>query len=115
MTKALMITLEDWWRSQPDPPMIQKIHLQVGEFTCVEPASLDFAFTSQSKGTFLEGVELVIESVAFVAHCPRCQQDYRPQIGEQYGCPTCQEPLTEIISGRELKIKSLECQDPCIK
>ena len=115
MTKALMITLEDWWRSQPGSPVISKVHLQVGEFTCVEPLSLEFAFTAQSQGTFLQGAELVIESVPFVAHCLRCQQDYHPQMGEQYACPTCRDPLTEIVSGRELRIKSLECEDPCIK
>ncbi|MEL6854265.1 MAG: hydrogenase maturation nickel metallochaperone HypA, partial [Cyanobacteria bacterium J06607_13] len=36
------------------------LHLTVGEFTCVEPQSLQFAFAAQTQGTFLEGVALVI-------------------------------------------------------
>jgi hydrogenase nickel incorporation protein HypA/HybF len=44
MTKALILTVKDWWESQPERPQISQIHLIVGKFTCVEPASLQFAF-----------------------------------------------------------------------
>ena len=44
MTKALILTVQEWWQEQPQKPQIEKIHLIVGKFTCVEPASLKFAF-----------------------------------------------------------------------
>lgn len=44
MTKALIMTVKDWYSSQPEQPQIQKVHLVVGKFTCVEPASLQFTF-----------------------------------------------------------------------
>lgn len=110
MTKALLMTLRDWWESQPDRPKIDKVHLVVGQFTCVEPASLQFAFEVQTRGTFLAGSELVIRETPLIAFCHTCQSEYAPQIGLQYACPTCQSPMDDIRSGRELKIDRIEYQ-----
>ena len=108
MTKALIITVRDWWELQPEQPQIAKIHLIVGQFTCVEPVSLQFAFDAQTQGTFLAGAELAITETPLIAFCQTCQQDYRPVIGLQYACPTCQAPMDDIRSGRELKIDRIE-------
>ena len=109
MTKALIGTIRDWWDSQPEQPTIEKVHLVVGTFTCVEPASLQFAFDVQTQGTFLDGAQLVIQDIPLVAHCHTCQTDYLPEVGRQYSCPTCNSPMEDIRSGRELKIDRLEC------
>lgn len=108
MTEALFVTIEDWWVSQPERPQIDRVHLKVGDFTCVEPASLEFAFAARKRGTFLQNAELAIARVPFVAYCHPCQAEYSPTIGEQYACPTCHAPLEEIRSGRELKIDRVE-------
>ncbi|MBD1875359.1 hydrogenase maturation nickel metallochaperone HypA [Nodosilinea sp. FACHB-131] len=108
MTKALILTVRNWWESQPDRPNITKIHLMVGQFTCVEPAGLQFAFEVQTRQTFLENAALVIQDVPLVAFCHPCQQEYQPEIGRQYACPTCQAPMDDIRSGRELKIDRIE-------
>lgn len=108
MTKALLITVQDWWESQPDRPKVQRIHLVVGQFTCVEPVSLQFAFEVQTRNTFLDGAELVIRETPLIAFCHPCQQEYTPAIGLQYACPTCRAPMEDIRSGRELKIERIE-------
>lgn len=108
MTKALIITVKDWWESQLEQPKIEKIHLIVGKFTCVEPASLQFAFEVQTRNTFLESAELVITETPLIAFCHTCQQEYLPEIGQQYGCPQCHAPMDDIRSGRELKIDRIE-------
>jgi hydrogenase nickel incorporation protein HypA/HybF len=108
MTKALIFTMKDWYESQPHKIKIDKVHLVVGKFTCVEPVSLEFAFEIQTQNTFLEGVPLVIKDIPLVAFCHGCQQEYRPQIGLQYSCPDCQSPMEDIRSGRELKIDHIE-------
>jgi len=108
MTKALILTVRDWWESQPGQPAIEKVHLTVGQFTCVEPVSLQFAFDVQTKGTFLDKAELVIRETPLIAFCHPCQTEYRPEIGCQYACPHCQAPLEDIRSGRELKIDRVE-------
>ena len=108
MTKALILSIKDWREEQPEQHQIEKIHLVVGEFTCVEPASLKFAFEVQTRNTFLEGVELVIKDIPLIAFCQGCQQEYKPQIGLQYSCPDCKSPMEDIRSGRELKIDRIE-------
>lgn len=108
MTKALILTVKDWWESQPERLDISHVHLIVGQFTCVEPASLQFAFEVQTRHTFLEGATLVIQETPLIAFCHRCQQDYRPEIGIQYACPNCRSPMEDIRSGRELKIDRIE-------
>lgn len=108
MTKALILTVQDWMAEQPEHLPIKTVHLTVGEFTCVEPASLQFAFQVQRQNTCLAEAELVIEDVPLVAYCHACQQEYRPNIGLQYACPTCQGAMEDIRSGRELKIDRVE-------
>lgn len=108
MTKALIMTVRDWFNSQPDRPKIEAIHLIVGQFTCVEPASLDFAFAAQTQNTFLEGVRLAIQEMPLLAFCHTCEAEYSPQMGLQYSCPTCHAPMENIRSGRELKIDRIE-------
>lgn len=111
MTKALILTVRDWWESQPQQPQIQKIHLIVGEFTCVEPVSLQFAFEVQTRDTFLAHAQLVIQETPLIAHCHTCKADYQPEMNRQYACPQCQSPMDDIRSGRELKIDRIEYED----
>ena len=108
MTKALILTIKDWYNSQDQQLKIDKIHLVVGQFTCVEPVSLQFAFEVQTRNTFLEGVELAIRDIPLIAFCHSCQQEYKPEIGLQYSCPDCKSPMEDIRSGRELKIDRIE-------
>jgi len=108
MTKALILTVKDWYESQPRQPQIETIHLIVGQFTCVEPASLQFAFTAQTRNSFLDGVKLAIREIPLIAFCHSCQEEYKPNIGLHYACPTCQAPMEDIRSGRELKIERIE-------
>jgi hydrogenase nickel incorporation protein HypA/HybF len=108
MTKALIMTLKDWWESQPDRPQVSRVHLIVGKFTCVEPVSLQFAFEVQTRNTFLDGAELVIQETPLIAFCHTCQKEYEPEIGIQYACPECRSPMDDIRSGRELKIDRVE-------
>ncbi len=111
MTKALIMTVKDWWDAQPGQPKITKVHLTVGQFTCVEPVGLQFAFKVQTENTFLAGAELVIMETPLIAFCHRCQQDYFPEIGQRYACPNCGQPMEDIRSGRELKIERVEFSD----
>ncbi|HBB35185.1 MAG TPA: hydrogenase maturation nickel metallochaperone HypA [Cyanobacteria bacterium UBA9273] len=115
MTKALIVTLRNWWEAQPEKPRISHVHLTVGQFTCVEPPSLQFAFAIQTRNTFLDGAKLVIEETPLIAFCHRCQQDYHPEIGIQYGCPECGSPMEDIRSGRELKIDRIAYSQPALE
>jgi hydrogenase nickel incorporation protein HypA/HybF len=110
MTKALLLTLRDWLATQDQPVQVTQIHLIVGQFTCVEPASLQFSFAAQTQGTEFDGVVLHIQETPLIAFCQPCGQEYRPELGLHYACPTCGQPMEEIRSGRELKIDRIEFQ-----
>jgi hydrogenase nickel incorporation protein HypA/HybF len=108
MTKALILTVQGWWESQAERPAISHVYLTVGKFTCVEPAGLQFAFDVQTQNTFLADAKLVIQETPLIAFCHGCNQEYHPEMGIQYACPTCQSPMDDIRSGRELKIDRIE-------
>jgi hydrogenase nickel incorporation protein HypA/HybF len=108
MTKALILSLKEWWATQPERRAVERVVLSVGRFTCVEPSLLRTAFARQRAGTFLESADLVIREIPFVARCRACARDYAPDLGLHYACPGCGSALDEIVSGRELKIERVE-------
>jgi hydrogenase nickel incorporation protein HypA/HybF len=108
MTKALIMTVEQWYQAQPETLIISDIYLTVGKFTCVEPVSLQLAFAVQTSHTFLEGATLKIIETPLIAYCHNCQQEYNPEIGINYACKNCGSPMEDIRSGRELKIERIE-------
>jgi hydrogenase nickel incorporation protein HypA/HybF len=108
MTRALIMSLTEWVGQQEVRRPIARVRLAVGEFTCVEPDLLRSSFAKQRRGTPLEGAELVVRDVAFVAYCRGCDREYRPEIGREYACPECGRALHDIRSGRELKIECVE-------
>jgi hydrogenase nickel incorporation protein HypA/HybF len=112
MTKALIMSLADWQAEQDQAQAIRNVILQVGEFTCVEPALLQSSFMQQRSGKrWLQEAGLIVKSIPFVAHCDDCAADYQPELGQAYACPQCAAPLHHIRSGRELKIEAIEYKD----
>ena len=113
MTKALIMSLQEWWAHEVDPQPVKSVILQVGEFTCVEPRMLVKSFTQQRLSVpFLRDADLLIHNIPFIAHCRTCVRDYKPNLGLQYACPNCNAPLDDIRSGRELKIERIEWLQP---
>ena len=48
------------------------------------------------------------EPVPLVGRCVCCQQTYSPSAQSAYRSPCCDHPMEEIVSGRELKIRSVD-------
>lgn len=109
MTKALILGLKEWWEAAPHRQALRTIVLQVGDFTCVEPALLVSTFAVQRSAVpFLSGAELEITPIPFVAFCQACRREYRPDLRREYACPDCGAALHDIRSGRELRIERVE-------
>ena len=83
---------------------VARVKLLVGEMAGVECESLRFCFAAVTKGT---AAELEIERVPLIGRCPLCGKE---QQVERYSflCPSCRSGALEIISGRELRVESLE-------
>ncbi len=85
------------------------VKLLVGEMAGVECESLRFCFAALTKGTAADGAALFIERVPLIGRCKTCGKE---QHIERYCffCPLCKSGVLKIISGRELKVESLEVE-----
>ena len=86
---------------------IKTIRLQIGEFAAVVPESLRFCFELVSRDTIASGAVLEVETVPIVARCDKC--DFSFEVRDQvFLCPKCDDPVFELVSGRELSVSSIE-------
>ncbi len=109
MTKCLLLSMNEWKQGHaPATPKVATVHLLVGDFTCVEPAQLVSTWQAAVQSSWLAGARLAIESVPLVGRCVLCNGTYQPSAEAGYRSPCCQHPMEEIVSGRELKIRSVD-------
>jgi hydrogenase nickel incorporation protein HypA/HybF len=89
---------------------IQRVNLQVGKLSAIVADSLRFCFDLVIKDTPLEGAELSIEELPVVVRCKDCQAQWT--VTEPiFTCQQCEGGNIDILSGRELDIKSIEIED----
>lgn len=87
---------------------LKSIKLKIGDMTAVEPESLSFCFSAITEGTDMEGVKLDIEAIAIRGRCKNCATEFELDRYFSTPCPACGEASSELISGRELDIVSME-------
>ena len=88
---------------------IGSISLLLGEMSGVETEALSFCFASLVRGTIAEGAELKLHRVPLVGRCRKCGLE-TPIKHYNFICPSCGEGALDIISGRELRVESLEVE-----
>ncbi|MGQ9674082.1 MAG: hydrogenase maturation nickel metallochaperone HypA [Chloroflexota bacterium] len=87
---------------------ISTIKLKVGQLTQVVPDCVQFYLEMLGKGTIAEGVKLEVETVPLVVQCKSCGTT--ATLDEyDFACRKCSSP-TDVISGRELFIDSIEVE-----
>ena len=112
MTKCLILSMEEWaGKKNKEKIIVEKINLKIGEFTCVEPISLINTFNAAVLGSWLDSSEITIETIPFEGKCSKCNRSYFPKKENGYKSPCCNFNLEEIISGRELKIASIDFKE----
>ena len=85
---------------------VDEIDLDIGILSGIEMDALLFAWEACIPDTVLEKANRNINRISAIAQCTDCNhqfetKDYFAQ------CPACGDFLTELIKGKELKIKSL--------
>ncbi|WFR73414.1 hydrogenase maturation nickel metallochaperone HypA [Prescottella defluvii] len=85
---------------------VHSIRLQVGRLCAVVPDAMQFCFELVTEGTVAEGARLDIEEPPGRAHCRGCGEDFSLR-DLVLLCP-CGSADVEILSGRELRIMSME-------
>jgi hydrogenase nickel incorporation protein HypA/HybF len=83
------------------------IKLRIGTLSAVVPDALRFAFEAITRGGIAEGAVLEIEEVPLRIRCHQCDEVFT--IDDPFMlCPRCEGTDVEMISGRELEIRSME-------
>ena len=85
---------------------VDRIDLDIGSLAGVELDALDFAWQSAVRRTVLQDAERRINRIPGKARCLDCGAVF--PVSELYEpCPRCGEYLTELVQGKELRVKSL--------
>lgn len=86
---------------------INRIKLQIGEFTSIVKEALEFSFEVIKEGTLAEHAQLEIEVVKLRKRCPSCDEIFESNDLFDFFCPRCNAPA-QIISGREMQIEYID-------
>jgi hydrogenase nickel incorporation protein HypA/HybF len=90
---------------------VDRIVLQVGALSGVEPHLLADAFPFASAGTPAEGAELIIESLGIRVRCSRCGAETEATANHLV-CGVCGDWQTQLLSGDELLLVRVELMQP---
>ncbi|BCX89649.1 hydrogenase nickel incorporation protein HypA/HybF [Methylomarinovum tepidoasis] len=83
---------------------VERVILQVGALSCVEPEAMRFCFDAVMAGSVAEGGVLEIVEVPGRGRCGGCGE---AEMGALYDpCPGCGRPL-EVVQGREIRLLEL--------
>jgi hydrogenase nickel incorporation protein HypA/HybF len=84
--------------------------LEIGSLSGIDRESLEFALTSAVLNTVLESIPYKIDIIQARGQCPGCLAEF--VVEELFNpCPHCGSFNPRILSGREMKIKSIEIED----
>lgn len=86
---------------------VSKITIRVGKLSGVMSEALEFAFQGLSKGTIAEDAQFIIEKVDATAICDECGITFEIDHFNKI-CPSCKKFCTNILSGYELYINTIE-------
>ena len=89
---------------------IEEIELDIGHLSGIEMDSFEFAWKQAVKNTILGTATKKVNRIAGKAKCFDCNTHF--DMAQLYdSCPSCGSHLSEILSGKELKVKSLVLPD----
>ncbi|MBT3197792.1 MAG: hydrogenase maturation nickel metallochaperone HypA [Gammaproteobacteria bacterium] len=88
---------------------VSLIHLQIGPLSGVEVPLLKNAWTIARADTLASEAELEIEEMPITIRCSQCGQVSRAKVNRMI-CGQCGEWRTQLISGDEMLLRSIELE-----
>ncbi|MDB9493205.1 hydrogenase maturation nickel metallochaperone HypA [Spirulina major CS-329] len=92
---------------QQNATRIHRLTMRIGAASGVVPDALHFAFDVATQGTIAENAQFTIETVPVSCCCPQCHTTFHPP-DWIYECPTCHTFVSQVLTGREIELTSLE-------
>lgn len=87
--------------------VVSKVHISFGALVQIVPDIFEFAFREAVRDTVASDAELDLEIIPVKMRCKRCLREF--WVGENnFACDQCNSTELEIVSGKELFIKSIE-------
>lgn len=88
---------------------ITKVDLRVGRLTGYVPECIRLQFDILSRNTVAAGASLSFNRPLVKLHCRKCHLDYTSDSFD-LTCPECRALDTDILSGSELYVESMEAE-----
>jgi hydrogenase nickel incorporation protein HypA/HybF len=86
---------------------VEKIFLQIGPLSGIEPALLRNAYPLAAAGTVAADAELIIEASDVVVSCTECGAE-GPATANRLLCSACGDFRTTLVSGDEMILQRME-------
>ncbi len=106
--------------SKYDLEKVNAVYIQVGKLTNLGDEQMQFAYEIVTRGTILEGSELVIEHIPVEVQCDSCgyvgpaeilvDPDYDTHAIPILSCPECKGEIT-VIHGMECLVKCMDIEE----
>ena len=93
-----------------DRARIRAITVDVGRLSGVVPDSLEFCFQAVAPEYDLPPHALSIQRIPFCCYCRTCRSEFSNDTGIVV-CPSCGSSETEVRSGRELRVATIDLED----
>lgn len=88
---------------------VKGVKVLAGELTGIVPEALEFGFSALAAGTVADRACLSICIVPLTGRCRDCGHESRVD-KYRFVCENCSSYAVEIVSGRELKVESVEVE-----
>ncbi len=89
---------------------VSRVTIEVGRLAAVVPDAVRFCFDLTAQGTVVEGATLEIVEIPAIAHCRTCAATVALEDSLIASCTGCGGWDLDIVSGQELRIKSVEVE-----
>lgn len=86
---------------------VTRINMVLGELSSVMEEPVRFYFDMIAKDTIAQGAELNFKRTPLLAKCADCGSEFKV-VEYDFTCPDCKGTQTDIISGREFQVESIE-------
>ncbi len=85
---------------------VNRVRVEIGRLTCVQPDALRFCYDVCTEGTSLAGSELEIIEIRGRARCRACGEEL--ELDDLLTPCGCGSHDLELIAGEDLRIKEME-------
>ncbi len=92
-----------------DATRIRKVNIVLGELAGIVDQCVTFYWDMLAKDTIAEGADVEFTRIEVRAICRACNAEFKVQEFNMV-CPSCGSGQTELISGREFRVESIEIE-----